>query len=110
MRRWLYQASARAYPSRLPELAYPAGAQLRRVSQQGSVKWKGGRTFLSEVLAREWVGLLEVQEDLREVYYGPLLWGRLDTAGDEPTFVADPVPPRRTRRGGTQAAIAGGRP
>ena len=49
----LYVGSARVYPSRLPELEYPAGVHLRRISQQGSVKWKCGRAFVSEVVARE---------------------------------------------------------
>jgi putative transposase len=42
------------------------------------VKWKSQRTFLSEVLGREAVGLIEVEQDLFEVYYGPVLLGWLD--------------------------------
>jgi hypothetical protein len=79
--------------------------ELRRISQQGSVKWKGGRAFVSEVLAREYVGLLEVAEDFLEVYYGKLFLGWLDAAGPEPVFAADPGRPR-TRRGSS----AGGKP
>jgi putative transposase len=94
----LYVASTRIYPSRLPELEYPAGVELRRISQQGSVKWKGERAFVSEVLAREYVGLLPVEADFFEVYYGPLLLGWLDAAGPEPVFAADGGPRRRTRR------------
>ena len=94
----LYVASARVYPSRLPELEYPPGVDLRRISQQGSVKWKGARAFVSEVLARESVGLLEVEEDFLEVYYGPLFLGWLDAAGPEPVFVADRGPHKRSRR------------
>ena len=33
-----YTGSARCYPARLPELAHPRGAHLRRISQQGSLK------------------------------------------------------------------------
>lgn len=83
----VYRRAHRDYPSRLPELPYPAGAQLRWVSQQGSVKWKCRRTFLSEVLAREAVGLVEVEDELFEVYYGPLLLGWLD--GRHAVFVAE---------------------
>jgi putative transposase len=89
----VYSASVREYPARLPDLQYPAGAELRWVSQQGSVKWKCRRTFLSEVLAREAVGLIEVDEELFEVYYGPLMLGWLD--GRYAQFVADRMP--RTR-------------
>lgn len=93
-----YSPSPRKYPSRLPELEYPPGAMLRRISQQGSLKWKTERTFVSEVLAREYVGLVEVDDGLFEVYYGPLLLGWLD--GHEQAFVADHAPTtnRRKRR------------
>jgi transposase InsO family protein len=74
----LYVASAREYPAKLPELEYPAGCHLRRVSQQGSLKWNGQRTFLSEVLGRETVGLLESEDDFYQVYYGGLLLGQFD--------------------------------
>lgn len=102
----LYVGSTRCYPSRLPELEYVPGVHLRRISQQGSVKWKGGRAFVSEVLAREYVGLLEVEEDFLEVYYGTLFLGVLEAAGPEPVFAADPGPPHRSRR----KAAAGGPP
>lgn len=83
----LYTPSCRPYPSRLPELCYPAGAHLRWVSQQGSVKWKSRRAFVSEVLARQAVGLVEVDDELFEVYYGPLMLGWLD--GHTATFGAE---------------------
>jgi transposase InsO family protein len=104
----LYAASARVYPSRLPELEYVPGVEMRRVSQHGGVRWKCGRAFVSEVLAREYVGLLEVEEDCLEVYYGRLLLGWLDTTGPEPVFVADPGPQKKRPR--ATPAVTGGKP
>lgn len=104
----LYTASARLYPSRLPKLEYVPGVLMRRVSQQGSVRWKCARAFVSEVLAREHVGLLEVGEDFLEVYYGPQLLGWLDATGPEPVFVADKGPQKKRRRVTPKAA--GGEP
>jgi putative transposase len=103
----LYVASARVYPSRLPELEYPPGVHLRRISQQGSVKWKGGRAFVSEVVAREYVGLLETAEDFFEVYYGPVLLGWLDASGPEPVFAADRGLRPRAKRVARPAAGGG---
>jgi len=74
----MYAPSARAYPRKPPELEFPHGVHLRRISQQGSLKWKTQRTFISEVLARQTVGLLEIDNDLYEIYYGPLLIGWFD--------------------------------
>jgi putative transposase len=92
----VYVASARTYPARLPELVYPEGVVLRRISHNRYLKWSGERTFISEVLSRENVGLLEIDEDLFEVYYGPLLLGWLE--GAEHVFEADRGPQRRHRR------------
>jgi putative transposase len=93
----VYVPSTRSYPARLLEPEYPPGVQLRRISQQGSLKWKSERTFVSEVLARQLVGLLETEEDFFEVYYGPLLLGWLDSRAH--LFEAEqPVPRKRRRR------------
>ena len=92
----VYVASCRRYPAHLPELEYPPGVHLRRISQQGSLKWRCERTFLSEVLARQTVGLLETEEDFFEVYYGPLLIGWFD--GRSHLFEPDRPAPRNRRR------------
>lgn len=92
----LYVASARVYPARLPEPEYPAGVTLRAISQDGQMRWKNDRVFLSKVLARERAGLLLIDEDFYEVYYGPVLLGWYDAA--ENFFVGDAGrPPRRSR-------------
>jgi transposase InsO family protein len=91
----VYVPSARSYPTRVPELEYPAEASLRRISQQGSLKWRCERTFLSEVLARETVGLLETEEEFFEVYYGSLLIGWFD--GRSHLFEPERPRPRRRR-------------
>jgi transposase InsO family protein len=76
-----YVGSERRYPAKLPELEYPQGADLRRVSQQGSVRLHGVRMFVSALLAYEVVGFLGLEQDPEwlEVYYGPLLIGRMNT-------------------------------
>jgi transposase InsO family protein len=91
----VYVNSARAFPERLRELVYPRGAHLRRISQQGSLKWHTERTFLSEVLARQTVGLLETEEEFFEVYYGPLLIGWFD--GQSHVFAPERPQPRRAK-------------
>ena len=73
-----YVASLRCMPARLPEPAFPAGCVTRKISQQGSLKWRGERTFISEVLGREPVGLLRADDRYWELYYGPVLVGWFD--------------------------------
>jgi len=92
----VHTASTRQYPARLPDLEYPYGVQLRRISQQGSLKWRCERTFLSAVLARETVGLLETEDQFFEVYFGPLLIGWFD--GRSHVFAPEQPEPKRRRR------------
>ena len=56
------QTEPRPSGSRLPELDYGDDVQVRRISQQGSLKWHGERTFVSELFAYEWLGLRALNE------------------------------------------------
>ena len=76
-----YTPSSRPMPRRIPELQYGADVQVRRISQQGSLKWSGERTFLSEIFAYEWIGLRALDERYYEVLYGPVRLGFFDTFG-----------------------------
>lgn len=79
-----YSLSPRPMPRRLPDLVYDDDVQVRRISQQGSLKWKCERTFLSEIFAYEWIGLRALDERYFEVLYGPVRLGFLDS--DRHTF------------------------
>src|SRR6185436_11509285 len=72
-----YSASGRSYPKRLSELEYPDAFQLRRVSNSGVMSWAGRRLFISNVLRGQVVGLSQVDDAIWEVFFGPLLLGRL---------------------------------
>ena len=65
-------------PRRAPELEYGDAVEVRRVSQQGSLKMRGARTFVSEIFAYEWLGLRALDERYFEVLYGPVRLGFLD--------------------------------
>lgn len=74
-----YAPSPRAMPRRVGEIEYGADLIVRRISQQGSLKWKSERTFLSEIFAYELVGLRPLDERWWTVFYGPVQLGWLDT-------------------------------
>jgi putative transposase len=73
-----YCASPRSMPRRVPELEYADDVAVRRISQQGSLKMHGERTFISEIFAHEWMGLKALDERYFEVLYGPVRVGFLD--------------------------------
>jgi transposase InsO family protein len=74
-----YTASCRQMPRRVPELDYGDDVMVRRISQQGSLKVNGERTFVSEIFAHQWMGLRALDERYAEVLYGPVTVGFLDT-------------------------------
>jgi putative transposase len=75
-----YAASCRRMPRRVPELDYGDDIEVRRISQQGSLKWRGERIFVSEIFAYEWLGLRPLDERYFQVFYGPVTVGFLDTS------------------------------
>ena len=74
-----YAPSCRPMPRQVPELEYGDDVLVRRISQQGSLKMQGERTFISEIFAHEWMGLRALDERYSEVVYGPVTIGYLDT-------------------------------
>jgi putative transposase len=88
-----YTASCRPMPRRIPDLEYRTEITVRRVSQQGSIKMNGERTFISEIFAYEWLGLSALDERYHEVFYGPVKLGFLDTV----RHMFHRVLPRRAR-------------
>jgi putative transposase len=95
----VYVPSPRPYPSRLPELVYPDEAEVRSVRHNGTIKWRGRECFVSQVLHRETVGILE-GEDGWHVWFGPIELGIIDV---ERGTLKRPKRPRRSKpkTGGT---------
>ncbi|KZN16772.1 MULTISPECIES: IS481 family transposase [unclassified Pseudomonas] len=73
----VYVPSSRLYDGRVPEVNYPSQMLVRKVRQNGSMKWKGGMVFVSESLVGEALGLKEVEDEVWEVYLCNYLLGRL---------------------------------
>jgi putative transposase len=73
-----YLPSERTYPLRLPELEYPAPAQVRRVRHSGEIRWRCGFVYVSQPLAGELVALLPLDERYWRLCFGPLQLALLD--------------------------------
>lgn len=74
----VYEPSRRAYPERLAELEYPADYDLRKVAEDGDIRWKVSKVFLSRSLIGQVVGLQELDGRFWRVTFGPLELGVLD--------------------------------
>lgn len=89
-----YRPSRRPYPSRVPQVDYPAHFEKRLVSRNGGFRWKTERVPLTHSLESQYVGLEEVDDGRWDVYFGHVRLGQLD----ERTFTIKDALGRRTRR------------
>jgi putative transposase len=72
----VYRPSTRLFPEHVPPIEYPGHFEVRRVSRNGGIRWNSRWVNMSHVLGGEYVGLEEVDNDLWNVYFGPLWLGR----------------------------------
>ena len=75
-----YSPSLRPFPKHLEPLTYPAHFEVRRVSQDSTIRWNARKVFVSHLLSRLEVGLEEIGEGVWSVLFGPLHLGWLDEA------------------------------
>ena len=68
----LYVPSNRSLPTQLPVLAYPGHFAVRRVAGNGCIKWQNRCVTVSTVLARENIGLEEIDDGVWAVHFGPV--------------------------------------
>lgn len=74
----LYQRSARSFPEKLPELAYPSGLELRRADEGGKIRWKQARCRIGQALAHEVLAVEPIADGVSRVWFGPVVLGLLD--------------------------------
>lgn len=75
----LYVPSPRPYPLKLPEMVYPDDMQVRWVKAQGDISWKNHHIYLTDTLAGELVGFRQTNNDLWDIFFGPIRLAQLDT-------------------------------
>ena len=73
-----YQASVRPYRSRIHEVEYPVGFEVRRISGGGQMRWKCGYVFVGRALRGERIGLEPIEEGRWRVWFSFYELGELD--------------------------------
>ncbi len=84
----LFVRSRRAFPSRIEEPEYPRWYEVHRPGKGGNLTFHHAQYFISQALAGERVGFVEVEEGCFELYFGKLLLGRIHIAYPELGLVA----------------------
>lgn len=74
----VYQSSPRPYPAKLPEIEYGSGVTVRQVRHNGEIKWGGELIYVSEVLAKEPIGLTPIDDGTWDLRYSFHVLGILD--------------------------------
>jgi hypothetical protein len=64
-----YRKSARSYPGKLPLIEYPDHYQTRHIHTGGTIKWRNKELYLGSVLAGEYVGVTEIDNDIWKIYF-----------------------------------------
>lgn len=89
----LYAPSARAMPD-WAEPCYDEDHQVRRVNSNGEIKWRGERVFVSEAVAGELIGIVELETGDHLVRFCDLEIGLIDVRACFSRF----APPREDHR------------
>ena len=92
----IYEPSRRAYPSRMPQIAYPDHMSIRKVKPSGQLYWKGRELYVSETLVGEPVAFEQIDERYYQMYYGPIKLAILDDKTK--TIIKPPAIKRKQRK------------
>jgi putative transposase len=82
-----HAASPRQFPTKIEAPTYPGHYEVVRIFAPGHLAWQGNRYYLSQPLGGELVGIVEVDNDVWDVYFGPLLVGRIDGRSQPPRLL-----------------------
>jgi transposase InsO family protein len=74
----VYYPSPRPYPEKLPPIEYDSQSLVRHVRHTGEIRWRGELIYISQVLARQPLGLKQIEEQTWEVRFSFHLLGFLD--------------------------------
>jgi putative transposase len=87
-----YHASRRALPSRMPEPDYGAEAAVRKVRQNGAIKWGGQEIYISHLLQGEPIAVEEGENGFEVRFYNRRL-GQIDPSAKK----LCPIRPAKTK-------------
>jgi len=74
----LYRPAPRSYPVKIKPVDYDQGVIVRRVRHNGEIKWRGEMLFISQVLAKDAIALIPLDEGRWQIYYSFYPLGILD--------------------------------
>lgn len=104
----VFTPSPRPFPDRLESPHYPAHFEVRRVSRNGGIRWKGEWLNVGHSLIEQDLGFVEVQDGIWDAYFASLLIGRFDER--DRRLVGTLATPRRYEKRGNRLGGHANRP
>lgn len=74
----VYKPSSRIWNGKLKCPEYSNDYETRKVGASGSITWRNKALFISETLVGEYIALKEVEFGVMNVFYGPIILGKID--------------------------------
>jgi putative transposase len=71
-----YSSSPRPMPDKIPPIVYPDRFEVRYVSANGAIRWNSDWVQVSTVCSGEYIGFEEIDDEVWNVFFGPLKLGR----------------------------------
>jgi putative transposase len=97
-----YAPSPRPYRAALLPLEYPGHFERRLVSRNGGIRWATRWVNVSHLLAEREIGFEEIDDELWNVYFGPVWLGRFHEAVGR---IVDHLARPARRRGGNHKGV-----
>jgi len=88
----VYEPSVRAYNPAPADWEYPGHWEVRKVQQNGMLRWRTGEVFISSALRSERVGLEEIDDGIWRLCYRGLQIGLLNERDPRGTRLVVPTP------------------
>lgn len=85
-----YHPSERTCPSSIPRITHPTAETVLRVANDGSIRFKSRRHYLTASLSAQTIGVTEVDDEIFSLSYGPLQLGVITYRTQEPRICLVP--------------------
>lgn len=85
-----YHPSERTCPSSIPHIIHPTAETVLRVANDGSIRFRSRRHYLTASLSAQTIGVTEVDDEMFSLSYGPLQLGVITYRTQEPRICLVP--------------------
>ncbi len=87
----VYNRSAKEFPEKIPDMEYITSIEPYRVSDEGNIRYGVHRVFLSSSLRNEVIGIEDINDRQKRIYFGNAILGILDSFSGKVLHYQNPM-------------------